>query len=241
MDCTLDLFPPTVNYPLCTIANAPRLPEHCIEYVRILLWNKEWPFGANVGVDGDDPTHIQWIQERAQERAGKHGISGVTYRLTQGVVKHIIPAVASTNAVVAAACATEAFKLATTCFLSLNNYMLFSDVDGVHTYSYEAERKEDCLSCSLVTKTIACRPTDSLRDLRDRLVQEHQLREPGLASEGPDGRSRTLFMPTPAAMLTATKGNLTRTLADLQLQHQQQVFVNDVTSPNPLVFTLLFS
>lgn len=35
-----------INFPLCTIAHTPRLPEHCIEYVRILLWPKEEPFGG---------------------------------------------------------------------------------------------------------------------------------------------------------------------------------------------------
>ena len=58
------------------------------------------------------------------------GILGVTYRLAQGVVKHIIPAVASTNAVVAAACALEVFKLASTCAPKLDNYMVFNDTDG---------------------------------------------------------------------------------------------------------------
>ena len=68
-------------------------------------------------------------------------ITGVTYRLTQGVVKHIIPAVASTNAVISAACATEVFKIATSCCRTLNNYMVFSDIDGIYSYTYAAEKK----------------------------------------------------------------------------------------------------
>ena len=36
-----------VNYPLCTIASKPRLPEHCVEYVKILQWPKEKPFGGH--------------------------------------------------------------------------------------------------------------------------------------------------------------------------------------------------
>lgn len=63
----------------------------------------------------------------------KLGILGVTYRLAQGVVKHIIPAVASTNAVVAAACALEVFKLASSCAPKLDNYMVFNDTDGMDT------------------------------------------------------------------------------------------------------------
>jgi ubiquitin-activating enzyme E1 C len=73
---------------------------------------------------------------------------GVTYRLTQGVVKRIIPAVASTNAVIASACAMEAFKLATSCANPLQNYLVFNDSDGIYTYAYEAEKKPDCLACS---------------------------------------------------------------------------------------------
>lgn len=46
IECSLDLYPPQVNYPLCTIAHTPRLPEHCVEFVRLLLWPKEQPFGG---------------------------------------------------------------------------------------------------------------------------------------------------------------------------------------------------
>ena len=71
-----------MNFPLCTIAHTPRLPEHCIEWVRMLLWSKESPFNA-APIDGDDPAHINWILEKAQERASQFNITGVTYRLTQ--------------------------------------------------------------------------------------------------------------------------------------------------------------
>ena len=35
-----------VAFPMCTIANTPRLPEHCIEYVRAIQWEQNQPFGS---------------------------------------------------------------------------------------------------------------------------------------------------------------------------------------------------
>lgn len=48
----------------------------------------------------------------------------MTYQLTQGVTKNIIPAIPSTNAIVAAACTLEALKLITTASTGMNNYMM---------------------------------------------------------------------------------------------------------------------
>lgn len=39
---------------------------------------------VETSLDGDDPEHIHWVFERAQERAAQFNITGVTYRLTQG-------------------------------------------------------------------------------------------------------------------------------------------------------------
>lgn len=41
-------------------------------------------FSEGVPVDGDDPAHVQWIYDKAKERADSFNIQGVTYRLTQG-------------------------------------------------------------------------------------------------------------------------------------------------------------
>ena len=42
-ECSLDLQTKPVTFPICTIANTPRLPEHCIEWASVLEWPKYYP------------------------------------------------------------------------------------------------------------------------------------------------------------------------------------------------------
>ena len=92
---------------------------------------------SDTKLDYDNPEHIQWLFETASARAQEFQITGVTYSLTQGVVKNIIPAIASTNAIIAgscssarslidqlAACCNEALKIATAMNPNLDNYMM---------------------------------------------------------------------------------------------------------------------
>ena len=58
-------------------------------------------------------------------------VQGVTWQLTGGVVKNIVPAIASTNAIVAAACALEALKLLTVCSSGIENYMMCAPPNAI--------------------------------------------------------------------------------------------------------------
>ncbi|KAM4721453.1 NEDD8-activating enzyme E1 catalytic subunit isoform 1-T1 [Rhinophrynus dorsalis] len=242
VECTLELYPPQINFPMCTIASMPRLPEHCIEYVRILQWAKEKPFGEGVELDGDDPEHIQWIFKNSLERAAQYNIRGVTYRLTQGVVKRIIPAVASTNAVIAAACATEVFKLATSAYMPLSNYLVFNDVDGLYTYTFEAERKDNCPACSQLPQKIQFPSSAKLQEVLDYLTNDTslQMKSPAITATL-DGKNKTLYLQTVASIEERTRPNLCKTLEELGLVDGQELAVADVTTPQTVLFKLHFT
>ncbi|KAG8222986.1 hypothetical protein J437_LFUL002709 [Ladona fulva] len=241
IDCTIDLYPPQTTYPLCTLANTPRLPEHCVEYVKLVLWPKENPWDKNAPLDGDDPMHISWVYEKSMERAYQYGITGLNYRLVQGIVKNIIPAVASTNATIAAACVTEAFKLVTNCCLPLSNQMIFNDVDGIYCYSYTMDMKEDCVSCSNHAKNLEVKSSMTLNDLIKHLCENpsYQFDSPAVMAYV-EGRLKTLYMPNIPSIEAATRVNLKKSLAELGLQHKSEIAVADKTSPSTVTFSLLF-
>jgi ubiquitin-activating enzyme E1 C len=75
-ECSLGSLPPPTGYPMCTIRETPRIPEHCIQYAYVISWEES--FGKKV-VDKDSITDMTWIFEKAKERADTFGIEGVTY------------------------------------------------------------------------------------------------------------------------------------------------------------------
>ncbi|XP_063360241.1 NEDD8-activating enzyme E1 catalytic subunit [Cydia amplana] len=239
IECTLDLYPPQVTFPLCTIANTPRLPEHCIEYVKVLQWSKENPWGNTTALDGDDPQHLAWVLEKAQERAMKHGITGVTYRLTQGVLKNIIPAVASTNAAIAAACATEVFKLASSCCVNMNNYMVLNIAEGVYTYTFSADRRADCVACSNTTRTMELESQATLQTILTKLQEEpkYLMKSPGITTII-NGRNKTLYMSSIKSIEERTRDNLKKKITDLGLYNGAEILVADITTPNTITIKL---
>eukprot|EP01117_Protostelium_nocturnum_P006721 TRINITY_DN2418_c0_g1_i4.p1 TRINITY_DN2418_c0_g1~~TRINITY_DN2418_c0_g1_i4.p1 ORF type:complete len:432 (-),score=158.97 TRINITY_DN2418_c0_g1_i4:199-1494(-) len=220
-ECSLDAFPPQTTFAICTIANTPRLPEHCIEWAHILEWPKVW---GETKFDADNTDHMKWMFDVATKRAAEFNISGVTYRLTQGVVKNIIPAIASTNAIIAAAESNEAFKIVTECSSSLDNYMMYNGVTGVYTYTFEYEKKEGCLVCGTEEAVYKVSGDIKLEELMELLAADinYQLKKPSLRCNG-----KNLYMQAPKVLQEATAPNLAKQLKDLF----ESGSVVDITDP----------
>ncbi|VBB72308.1 Putative NEDD8-activating enzyme E1 catalytic subunit [Podospora comata] len=226
LECQLDMHAPRAAVPLCTLASIPRQPEHCIEWAHVIAWDKEKPFPQ---LDKDDPEHITWLYQKALIRAKEFNISGVTYSLTQGVVKNIIPAIAATNSVIAAACCNEALKIATNCAPYLgypeNNYMMYSGNDSIYTYTFKHEKKDDCPVCGVSARELAVDPKWTLQELVDSFAArpEAQLKKPSVRAEG-----KTLYMQSPPSLEEQTRPNLEKTLAEgLGLVDGQEIGVTD--------------
>lgn len=129
----------------------------------------------------------------ALKRANEFNITGITYSLTQGVVKNIIPAIASTNAVIAglsllpfsliiydhtqclhmvpfkAACTNEALKLATQCQPTLDNYMSYNGTKGVYTYTFSLAKEDDCPVCGSEKMKLDVKSDTIVRDFIEML------------------------------------------------------------------------
>ncbi|CAN6634338.1 NEDD8-activating enzyme E1 catalytic subunit [Trichomonascus vanleenenianus] len=219
-ECTLDMLGQKKTFPICTIANTPRVAEHCIEWASIIEWPKHWP---DTQLDTDDPEHILWLYNKASERAAEFNITGVTYSLTQGLVKNIIPAIASTNAIISAACVNEAFKIATNTNPFLDNYMMYTGDDGVYTYTFQHQQKRDCPVCGSDAGVISVKSEMLLQDFVDSLTTR-----PGINANKPSlsTGSRQLYMQSPPQLEEATRGNLEKPLGEL-IDGGEEIVITD--------------
>ena len=158
----MDTLPPDDTYPLCTIKETPRLPEHCIQYALVIEWEKH----NNRAIDKDSPEDMQWICTKAQERAAQYGIEGVDYKKTMGVVKNIIPAVASTNALISAACVNECLKLLTGINKRMDNYMQYMGQTRLSVSCLPYQKRPDCLVCARTCQTLTVNKNEKVSGLK---------------------------------------------------------------------------
>lgn len=235
IECQLSMHAPRAAVPLCTLATIPRQPQHCIEWAHIIAWEEQ---RKNDTLDTDDPEHITWLYQKALARAKEYNIEGVTYSMTQGVVKNIIPAIASTNAIIAAACTNEALKLVTSCAPFLENYMMYTgdSENGLYTYTFAAEKKEDCPVCGQLAQTVQVDSNMTLEEFVASLAEraEAQLKKPSIRSE-----AKTLYVQSPPSLEAQTRPNLSKKLKEL-ISDGEEVGVSDPAFTIQFKFRLVF-
>eukprot|EP00873_Tetraselmis_striata_P019120 jgi/Tetstr1/439384/TSEL_027819.t1 len=226
-ECTLWLFPPQTKFPLCTLAETPRSAAHCIEYAHLIQWGNERPAEA---FNADVEEHMRWVYEKALERANQFGIAGVTYQYTQGVTKNIIPAIASTNAIVSAACTLEALKIVSMCSTGMNNYMMYVGSGGVYTHTVAYEKDPSCAICSAGLPLDAS-PGMTLQEAIDAMLRDDQIGE-RVAAPSISYGEKNLYMR--GAMEELTRENLSKPLSELVGRESCTLTVNDKKLPAPL-------
>lgn len=228
-ECSMASMTPATTYAVCTIRNVPRIPEHCIAYALKMLWPrlvsfssaKEYVLGEkssgddesnaelHVPLDKDNDDHMTWLYDRARDRAEQFKIGGVTYNLTMQVVKNIIPAVGSTNAMIAASCVNECFKFMTNSGGRLNNYYMYRGAEntGIHAHTFAYERNPLCEVCQKPNfKSYSAATT--LQQLLDDLKAQFNLERPSVSTGAAKPLYQTMFH-------DQTKLNLTKPISEL--------------------------
>lgn len=174
MRCQQELFPPPRVFQSCTIASNPRLPEHCVAYAQRVLWERS---RGGEKLDGDNDEHIGWVMERARAHARKFGLQedGIDFKFTKGIVKNIVPAIASTQAIIASMCATEAIKYLTGAAPRLDSGIMYvgDAVTGVNWQKYKYERMEDCEACAGVIVAIPIVEGETVQELMERIKRDY--------------------------------------------------------------------
>ncbi|KAK9850590.1 hypothetical protein MYU51_012139 [Penicillium brevicompactum] len=234
IECQLDMHAPRPAVPLCTIATIPRQPQHCIEWAHQIAWQEK---RKDDTFDSDDMEHISWIYNAAYERAQQFHIHGVTFQMTQGVVKNIIPAIASTNAVIAASTTSEVLKIASSSNPYLDNYMMYAGEEGVYTYTFEAEKKPDCPVCGNLARKMNVDPNMTLGEFIESLGEraESQLKKPSMRTE-----EKTLYQRFPPQLEEMTRPHLKLKLSEL-IEDGQEIAVSDPAYTIDFRFRLNFN
>jgi NEDD8-activating enzyme E1 len=139
--------------------------------------------------------------------------------------QNIIPAVASTNAIIAAACVNEAIKYLTYYSQSINTYMMYTGSDGIYSLTYVAERKDDCIVCSntVQTITLSSKTETTLLQLIQQLKDQYKLTSPSVVSSN----GQTLYMPKPPMLEQATRPNLSKVVSSLIDNTTEELTITD--------------
>ena len=139
--------------------------------------------------------------------------------------QNIIPAVASTNAIIAAVSVNEAVKYLTFCSQNLNSYMMYMGQEGVHSHTFAYEQKPDCPVCTGTVQNIELASSSTtLNEFIQMHLKDSALRLtlPSLVSAS----GKTLYMAKPPALEQATRSNLDKAMSTL-IANGEELTVTD--------------
>ncbi|KAL0248308.1 hypothetical protein GEMRC1_003544 [Eukaryota sp. GEM-RC1] len=236
MSC-IDLYPPAERFPICTLANRPRAPEHCVEYAAFHLWPEQHP---ETNFDLENSEHLNILMKMANNHCQEFGLELVTERMVESVVKNVIPAVASTNALVASICVFESVKIVTCIYGILNNFGMYrasSSKSGIYSSMMPLQRNEYCLVCGIQNTRIKVSIDITLSQFVDML------------SQGVDSIQGGAELSSPSVSLGEEPlyvGALKRQFSDgmdkkvVELVGDQSVTVTDINLDNAVIVTFEF-
>lgn len=105
--------------------------------------------------------------------------------------------------------------------------MMYSGNEGIYTYTFNYEKKEDCPVCGNAPKPLTIKSDSTLQDVVELLGThgDSQLKKPSLRTE-----SKTLYMQSPISLEEATRGNLVRKVVEMVVEGEE-VTVTDPAFP----------
>ena len=111
--------------------------------------------------------------------------------------------------------------------------------DGVYTYTFNAEKRTDCVACSNTTRVIEIDSAATLQSIYDKLCEDqaYMMKSPGITTVI-NGRNKTLYMSSIKSIEERTRDNLKKKITELGLYNGADILVADVTTPNTITIKL---
>ena len=231
MQCQSVLFPKAIKFPVCTPATKPRQPEHLVAYAKDILWPRERP---GVAIDGDNEEHLQWILEKSNEHGAKFDLPPIDLKTVKGFVKNIIPAIASTQAIVASMCTTEALKLVTQCAPNIDNNIMMNGMVGVYCSNFHFEKDPKCIVCARKFTEVPRIQNETVAEFRKRIEEQYNFPNPSLSFANEKGTTTYIYSP----LFKNTSANLEKPIAEFVPDENIVVLAISVGVERPLELIL---
>ena len=133
--------------------------------------------------------------------------------------------------------------MATSAYNHLSNYMMFNNVDGIYTFSYKSEKKENCIVCGTIKQELQLSKDDTLFSFINTLARADgfNLQKPTLTTVTFNGENKTLYVSNLPQLEEQLRPNLEKTIYELDLRHGSEITVTDPGIKMPLTFKLVIS